>query len=1167
MFEQAQRRTRLAMSNDVPRLPGLEQHPDREQNVSELGIDQIETQLSQALETRLVELRSRGVTAEARKVERDRLIRMLRGRLIERRLYAIWLESEVESRNQRINELAEMAKGASENLQRVEAELASLRKASIQDAVMRGRRCIGRAVRAFQKRLRLTGKLSNRLRQRIGLPGTPAADELTTGDSSIAVMTDQEGSAPLSTGEGTPGEVAGRPALMRDRNDLLRWIPPRRDPYDQWLRNHTTNTVEQLALLHQLETRPRFSVIVAQDHADLRRSRETVASLRHQIYPDRDILLVGGSEATEKITGGRTSRILESQQGLEALRAASEQCSGDYIVFLNDDARLAEEALLEFARAVAATPKPPDLIYADEDRIDRNGERFDPRFRPCWSPELMLAYHAIGRTFAVRRSMFETVGGIRPEFGRAWPYDLVLRIAEQTDHIMRVPRVLVSVPADRANDDPVDSCSTETIRASALALTKAIERRRIDARVAQPLWASQSRFPAFELDFPDRGPKVAILIPTRDRVDLLQRCVHSILSRTSYRDYEIVVIDNGSQEDETLAYFANIEPRCRVIRVENDEHGFSYARIHNQAIQQLNDSVEFLVLLNNDTEVVRSEWLSQLVGYGQMSGVGAVGGRLLYPDGRIQHAGIVTDLFDGGPGHLFKGLPWWYLDLQCLDRVVRNVSAVTAACLLVRRKAYLDVGGFDENRFAVGFNDVDLCLRLGEMGLRCVFAPRAELLHFEGASRGFALDLKEQERYLERWGHRADPYHHPALMRDDHRPGISTRSPGAPLPMRDHPIRVLVDLERLDGRGASRFVKNLIEGYRERGNIVPEVSCRFEGAMGTLLRESGIPVSTLPRHDSGDMAEHVRIIADRFLSREYDLIHVVGLNCVSSLRAASLAGIPSIWSIREAVDFRDAFHSRDEDAARATILAFSEASRVVFPAQQVRNWFAPIESTWNFDVVLESGQPCSGYPEPQGVRDRLGLASSTVVLSCLHNAIEDDIGIFLDQFAILVHSGRDVVAQVLGDPELGQWLDRNDLVRTLDHRVRFVSMNDERDVSEALAVTDLLVNVARRDLNPEIYSLKHDLQKPLVQTDVIGTDEYVRSDPTILLFDATHPETLRLRIESVLDSTDLRRGQGATTRTRRFEEMILAYERISLEAIRSSGIQGALRQRSRMGVA
>jgi GT2 family glycosyltransferase len=431
----------------------------------------------------------------------------------------------------------------------------------------------------------------------------------------------------------------------------------------------------------------------------------------------------------------------------------------EYLVLLGPTDVLAPDALDVLSRAIIERGE-PDLVCGDGD---------GGRLLPGWSPELLLATMEPEWTIAVRRERFEAVGGFREGFdGRAALYDLALRLTDDAyARVLHVPHVF-------AKTNKTTTAATRAIEADqgARAVAQTLQRRGINARVRRPAWSVREARPVFELEFPDKGPTVAIVIPTRNRVDLLRRCVGSVLSRTSYRSFRVVVVDDRSDDPTTIAYLnmlGDSDERCRVARRADDGQPFSYAKVNNDAVRGLRENVEFVVFLNNDTEVRRPDWLSTMVGYGQMAGVGAVGARLLYPDGRVQHAGMITNLHDGMPGHAFKLAPWWDRGPLALASVARACSAVTAACLLTRRSVFLESGGFDEERFAVAYNDIDYCLRLGELGLRTVYAPGAELLHFEGATRGYSDNPAETALYLSTWGDRPDLYWNPNWAPGDER--------------------------------------------------------------------------------------------------------------------------------------------------------------------------------------------------------------------------------------------------------------------------------------------------------------------------------------------------------------------------------------------------------------
>jgi GT2 family glycosyltransferase len=468
---------------------------------------------------------------------------------------------------------------------------------------------------------------------------------------------------------------------------------------------------------------PFFSILLWGDGEP---AEATFASLRAQTYPAWEVV-----PAPEDLAAAR----------------------GLYLIPLEAGDLMEPDGLRRLAEALMGND-PPDLVYWDE----RGTNGHPDRLKPGWSPVLLLSEMYLGRSLAIRRDRFNALGGYRAGFGAARHHDLVLRMAEGRARVAHLPWCLTR---PRSFSGP---CPAAEIDLGTRAIREALERRRIDGWVSRPRFALAEGKPIFQIDFPEDGPRVALVIPTRDRVDLLRRCVGSILDRTTYRPFRVVVVDNDSSDPETLRYLEELparDVRCEVVRISNEGRPFSYARVNNLAVAGLGESDEFVVFLNNDTEVLRPEWLGQMVGHGRMPGVGAVGARLLFPDGRVQHAGMAVGLEGGLPGHLFKLAPWWHRGDLDGAVVARECSAVTAACLLTRRSVFLEMGGFDESRFAVAFNDVDYCLRLGRSGLRSIYAPRAELLHHEGATRGFGDDPAETGAYLAAWGHLIDPYMNP----------------------------------------------------------------------------------------------------------------------------------------------------------------------------------------------------------------------------------------------------------------------------------------------------------------------------------------------------------------------------------------------------------------------
>ena len=420
------------------------------------------------------------------------------------------------------------------------------------------------------------------------------------------------------------------------------------------------------------------------------------------------------------------------------------QATHEFVGFVAPGDTLTPDALLAMAEAVAGRTD-ADLVYSDE--VGPDGDTFH---KPGWSPELLLAQPYVLRFAAYRRELVLAVGGERATAGGSRDYDLALRVAEAARQVIHVPRVLCRVGRNRI---PLDT----DLRVAA------------DAAARRGLAAVVTRSPAAHVHAvslePRQRPPVTVIVPTRDRLDLLRPCVQSLLAKTSYPDLRLTIVDNGSRLPETIAQLQAWQRQPRV-RVLPDPAPFDYSALMNRAVRAADTPL--VVLLNNDTEVIAPRWLDEMVGWIEQPGVGAVGAKLYYGNDTIQHAGIVLGI-GGVASHGHKGLPRHAPGYHGLLHSVRDVSAVTGACMLTRRDVFVQLGGFDET-LPVAYNDVDYCLRLRQHGHRVLFAPLAELYHHEGQSRGD--DRRGAQRFdraialmQARWGEalRQDPFYNPCL--------------------------------------------------------------------------------------------------------------------------------------------------------------------------------------------------------------------------------------------------------------------------------------------------------------------------------------------------------------------------------------------------------------------
>lgn len=540
-----------------------------------------------------------------------------------------------------------------------------------------------------------------------------------------------------------------------------------------------------------LTRRPLISVILPVFNPDPRWLAAALESVRTQWYPDWELCV-----ADDASTDPRVARLLDACRDARvrlsrlprnlgisgASNAALAMARGEYVALLDHDDRLTRDALLLMAQAIV--DHAPDVLYSDESVTTAGGRPLTAHLKPDFSPDLLLAHNYITHLLVARRALVMEVGGFRDACNGAQDYDLILRLTERAGGIAHLRRVLYHwrmAPTSTSRDATAKPYALEAGRR---ALEDALRRRGVVARV-EP--GSLPHYFHVRRALVAR-PRVSIIIPFRDRATLLATCVNAILDRSTYADLEILAVDNDSAEPataDTLARLTARDPRVRVLRVPGP---FNYARLNNQAVAQATG--EQVVLMNNDIEVLTPAWVEALLAHAQRPEVGAVGARLRYPDGGLQHAGIVIGI-GGAAGHPYRRLDPRLPGYLNRPQTTHNVSAVTAALLMVRTALYRDLGGLDETHLGTAFNDVDFCLRLRERGLLNVYTPDCEAIHAESASRGFEVTESHRRRYAAelawlRQRHAAlfsggDPYYNPGLSLHTERVGFVPTPPDAPL--------------------------------------------------------------------------------------------------------------------------------------------------------------------------------------------------------------------------------------------------------------------------------------------------------------------------------------------------------------------------------------------------
>lgn len=524
----------------------------------------------------------------------------------------------------------------------------------------------------------------------------------------------------------------------------------------------------------------KFSVIVPLYNTPDVLLREMIESVQTQTYKNWELCLADGSDDEHGFVGEYVRSLqkddkrikykkLEKNGGIsENTNACIDMSTGDYIALFDHDDLLHPSALYEYMKVIC--DKDADFIYCDEDKFSELGQGFyDPYFKPDFAPDNLRSNNYICHFTVFSRELYNKVGGFRKEFDGSQDHDIILRLTEKAKCIVHIPQVLYHwrVSAVSVASDPY--AKPYTIQAGINAVSEHLERCGLKGTVeSSPIHPNIYRV-RYEIK---DNPLVSILIPNYNHIDELSTCINSIREKSTYKNYEIVIVENNSNE-ETFKYYDTLkeDPRIKVV-VYHPEAGFNYSAINNFGAKYCEG--DYILLLNNDVEVIAPTWIEEMLMFCQRDDVGAAGAKLYYPDDTIQHAGVILGVLTLA-GHAFKNQPRNSPGYFGRASYQQDLSACTAACFMIKKSVFDEIGGFDEE-FAVAFNDIDLCMRIREKGYLIVFTPYAELYHYESKSRGsedtpekIARFSGEIQRFFDKWKPKldeGDPYYNPNLTLD-----------------------------------------------------------------------------------------------------------------------------------------------------------------------------------------------------------------------------------------------------------------------------------------------------------------------------------------------------------------------------------------------------------------
>jgi len=960
-------------------------------------------------------------------------------------------------------------------------------------------------------------------------------------------------------------ERALRKVRAKSRGVLARWRlfrtsqgpacpyfqpPAPRERYEAWRRANAPSPRRSDRLreaLDAIERPSKFSILIPVYNPPVECLAEVIESVIAQSYANWELILVDDASTDPGVQSyldhhlprdPRVRLIRREANGhiSAATNTAAEHARGEFIVLADHDDVLHPDALAHVAIHIDENPD-VDMVYTDDDKLGADGVRFAPQFKPDWSPELLLSFCYTTHLTAVRASLYRRVGGMRPGFEGSQDHDFWLRASELARSIGHIPqityhwRVLPGSTAAGGNEKPY------SFEAGRRAVEEAFARRGVPCPVVQPDWAVVAGGAIFEPIMPDEGPSVAILIDARRPGRRLEALLAS-LRKTTYRNHRVYLIDDGSGEAKALAAL-NADSH-RILRVEGPRGHSNLAAIQNRAASMVDE--DLLLFLDGGVEATNPRWLSQLVGWSRLPGVGSVGPKLLYPDRRARNAGIVHGLNEGLVGPSFRTLPWWDLGAMVLARANRNCFAVSADCMLTPRRLFLDLGGFDERRFPVAHADADYGCRLRDAGHRNVVCGGIEMTQHENSPREFANGPLEDANYRELHGDRRDPYF--SIHLDSRSELFDLKPTVAPIGPRDRPIPALAVSHNLSWEGAPKFELELITGLKAIGAVEPTVVSPEDGPLRAEYEKAGInpiiePSLTALFKNIGSYREILGKTADWIAREGFEAVHANTLDGFWAVDAAQAAGVASIWSIHESESWRTCFDRLPVEIARAGLTAMSYPYRVVFSSRSTEEIFRELDANHAFELIrygLDVDRFARKLDEcsRDEARARLGLAPDEVCVLLLGTVCErkgqrDLLRAFEQLDPRVAASARCVVVGARDSLRYGRELRRFARQLGSDRRDRFQIIDETGDTTPYWQAADIFCCTSRVESYPYVILEAMGRGLPIITTPAYGISEQVRPDVNALTYSPGDIGSLCRHLETLIRDGARRRSMAAAS--------------------------------------
>ncbi|MEM9922234.1 MAG: glycosyltransferase [Cyanobacteria bacterium P01_D01_bin.50] len=937
------------------------------------------------------------------------------------------------------------------------------------------------------------------------------------------------------------------------------------DPYQRWIKTNKL-TPKLLAWMREDAAKlgsigAKISIVVPVYNTSNNFLIEMIDSVRNQIYPNWELCIADDASNKPHVKqilqspvadDSRIKVIFREQNGhiVKATNSALEIATGEYIALLDHDDTLPCDALLHVAECINKHPE-VDWIYTDEDKINESGHHFDPQMKGEWSPEMAITHNFTHHLTVIRKTLIEQVEGMREGYEGAQDLDLFVRVAEKTtpERIRHLPHICYHWRTHVGSTASHGTQKQYVFDSAYRAIKDAIQRRGLKAKLFLPKIAQKYGLCLYQLQWDNSllaENHVTIVIPTRDRVDLLEKCITSLEKTVDKRFVKLLIIDDSSTESATHRYFQKLQKQqvleSQVIRAERKVDVFNYARLMNLALQYID--TPYILHLNNDVQAIEPGWLEDMVGWMSVEGVGVVGAKLLYPNNIIQHAGVVIGSHNGLADHLFNNTHIDEVGYICLPHAARNVSAVTGACLLTSTKLYRQLAGFDEENFAVEYNDIDYCLRSQKLGKRIVYTPQAKLIHQTSASRGNKYNPKEHINFTQKYKDFVDPFFSKNL--DINSMSMAVNPYAYSHINRVSKAKILFITHNLNLEGAPLIIFNYARYFATVGNCDITVVSPSDGVLRQNYENLSIDVQffkntlPIPGESLEEYRKRLKEFGDKLNLQSFDLVACNTLLSFWGIELSKIFNLPSLWHIHESKSINmsiNSFFGNASEEIMEKILpdCLTNATRVIFQANATRKIFHEYDKKDNFRTIpggidLETIKHFRDSHSKSELRDKYGINQQHIVISIIGTTCErKGQHIFIqaikelqsllpenfDRISCLIVGARDTTS---GDKSFLNLLESKIEELSLDNLFIY---HETKDVYDFYALSDIFVCASFEESFPRVLLEAMAFELKIVSTYVFGIPEIISDESEGYLVEAGNPKALAAAIRKCIIEAEL----------------------------------------------